>query len=98
MSPPVPISPHRPRFNPFALPSDTDFRFMLLIVTAIAVSLWYFYILTLHNIPLWGQHLNATFYACFEATFGSSAAAQFTDPSFVDAVVEATLGSPGAHL
>ena len=34
--------PIRPRLNPFAFPSDTDFRFALIVVTLISVSLYNF--------------------------------------------------------
>ncbi len=35
-----PVAPHRPRLNPFAFPSDTDLRFMMLVVTVLGASLF----------------------------------------------------------
>src|SRR6266487_797287 len=54
---------HAPRLNPFAFPSDTDFRFALLIVVVIGASL-FIYTATYNDIPSNWNHLQTILAQC----------------------------------
>src|SRR5947207_11583062 len=57
----VQATSHRPRLNPFAFPSDTDFRFVLLIVSVLGSSLFIFQVLAVVA-PFLQPQVKASFY------------------------------------
>jgi Zn-dependent protease with chaperone function len=66
-------APQKPRLNPFAFPSDTDFRFVLLIVTVLAVSIFYILLLVVANdIPFIQQKWADGYTACGYQVFGTN--------------------------
>ncbi len=65
-------APPKPRLNPFAFPSDTDFRFVLLIVTVLAVSIFYFSILIINDMPFIQQKWMDGLTACGNRVFGAN--------------------------
>jgi len=66
------LTPRKPRLNPFVFPSDTDFRFVLLIVTVLGVSILYFMILIINDIPFIQQRWMDGLTACSYKVYGQS--------------------------
>jgi Zn-dependent protease with chaperone function len=58
-----------PRLNPFSFPSDTDFRFVLLIATVVGVSMVYYQLIIL-GIPFISRGWQDTQDACMNRVFG----------------------------
>jgi len=65
-------APKKPRLNPFAFPSDTDFRFVLLIVTVLAVSILYIDILIANDMPVIQQRWVDGLTACGNQVYGEN--------------------------
>lgn len=57
------VSRARPKLNPFLFPSDTDFRFALLIVSVLGASSFIYYWI---NIPILGTELRAALIECVQ--------------------------------
>ena len=61
-----PQTPDRlPRLNPFAFPSDTDFRFVLLIVSVLGASL-FIYSTVYFSVPITSDYWLRTQLGCLE--------------------------------
>jgi Zn-dependent protease with chaperone function len=56
---------YRPRLNPFAFPSDTTFRFVLLIVSILGASL-FIYQMLYYSVPRLSQQLLNTYSRCYD--------------------------------
>jgi len=63
-------APQKPRLNPFAFPSDTDFRFVLLIVTVLGASIFYFMVWLRRDVPFISQRWLNGVTACGHQVFG----------------------------
>jgi Zn-dependent protease with chaperone function len=86
------VQPRSPRLNPFAFPSDTDFSFVLLVVTVVGVSIFYFFILHL-TVPILAQHWTEKVNACSLAVFGKLPTEldfPTLDPSLAPAQIQCT--------
>ncbi len=60
------INIRKPRLNPFAFPSNTDFRFVMLIVAVLGASLLIYYFLY-YTIPANAETIKATYVSCYKA-------------------------------
>lgn len=65
-------APKKPRLNPFIFPSDTDFRFALLIIVVLAVSILYIDILIANDIPVMQQRWMDGLTACGNQVYGEN--------------------------
>jgi len=77
----------RPRLNPFAFPSDTDFRFILLIVSVLGASL-FIYSAVFFSIPITSHYWLSVQLRCLEIRPPAPTDLQsFADPAFIAARV-----------
>ena len=65
-------APQKPRLNPFAFPSDTDFRFVLLIVTVLGASIFYFMVWIRNDVSFISQRWLNGLTACGNKVYGQS--------------------------
>jgi hypothetical protein len=76
---------HTPRLNPFAFPSDTDFRFVLLIVSVLGASL-FIYRAVYFSIPSTRDYWLTIINDCWKIRPElPTDLAQYADPEFVAA-------------